>query len=156
MHFLFTFRGAGTGGLGLTIEGASEAKISCKDNKDGSCSVEYIPFTPGDYDVNINYGGQPIPGSPFRVPVRDPVDPSKVKCSGPGLGSGVRAHVPQTFMVDCSQAGQAPLDVKLYGPSGELLSCLQLGYLIKICCPTPNFNNTLSLVLMPSCYCLPN
>lgn len=34
----------------------------CKDNKDGSCSVEYVPFTPGDYDVNITYGGQPIPG----------------------------------------------------------------------------------------------
>lgn len=55
-------RGAGTGGLGLAIEGPSEAKMSCKDNKDGSCSVEYIPFTPGDYDVNITFGGHPIPG----------------------------------------------------------------------------------------------
>uniref|UniRef100_A0A7N8Y6A4 Filamin-C-like n=1 Tax=Mastacembelus armatus TaxID=205130 RepID=A0A7N8Y6A4_9TELE len=118
-YFTVETRGAGTGGLGLTIEGASEAKISCKDNKDGSCSVEYVPFTPGGYDVNINYGGHPIPGSPFRVPVHDPVDPTKVKCSGPGLGSGVRAHVPQTFTVDCTQAGQAPLDVKLYGPTGE-------------------------------------
>uniref|UniRef100_A0A4W6F0Q2 Filamin C n=1 Tax=Lates calcarifer TaxID=8187 RepID=A0A4W6F0Q2_LATCA len=118
--FTVETRGAGTGGLGLTIEGASEAKISCKDNKDGSCSVEYVPFTPGDYDVNINYGGHPIPGSPFRVPVRDPVDPSKVKCTGPGLGAGVRAHVPQTFTVDCTQAGQAPLDVKLYGPTGTV------------------------------------
>lgn len=36
--------------------------MSCKDNKDGSCSVEYIPFTPGDYDVNITFGGRPIPG----------------------------------------------------------------------------------------------
>uniref|UniRef100_A0A3Q3JD12 Calponin-homology (CH) domain-containing protein n=1 Tax=Monopterus albus TaxID=43700 RepID=A0A3Q3JD12_MONAL len=118
--FTVETRGAGTGGLGLTIEGASEAKISCKDNKDGSCSVEYVPFTPGDYDVNITYGGHPIPGSPFRVPVQDPVDPSKVKCSGPGLGAGVRAHVPQTFTVDCTKAGQAPLDVKLYGPSGTV------------------------------------
>nr|XP_057930810.1 filamin-C-like [Doryrhamphus excisus] len=118
--FTVETRGAGTGGLGLTIEGASEAQISCKDNKDGSCSVEYVPYTPGDYDVNINYGGHPIPGSPFKVPVRDPVDPSKVKCSGPGLGSGVRAHIPQTFTVDCTQAGQAPLDVKLYGPTGTM------------------------------------
>nr|XP_061813370.1 filamin-C-like isoform X2 [Nerophis lumbriciformis] len=118
--FTVETRGAGTGGLGLTIEGASEAKISCKDNKDGSCSVEYVPFTPGDYDVNINYGGHPIPGSPFKVPVKDPVDPSKVKCSGPGLGSGVRAHIPQTFTVDCTQAGQAALDVKLFGPTGTM------------------------------------
>ncbi len=59
-------RGAGTGGLGLTIEGASEAKMFCKDNKDGSCSVEYMPFTAGDYDININYGGQPIPGKIYE------------------------------------------------------------------------------------------
>ncbi|XP_023248831.1 filamin-C-like, partial [Seriola lalandi dorsalis] len=110
-------RGAGTGGLGLAIEGPSEAKMSCKDNKDGSCSVEYIPFTPGEYDVNITFGGLPIPGSPFRVPVRELVDPSKVRCSGPGLGSGVRAHVPQTFTVDSSKAGVAPLEVQLYGPT---------------------------------------
>ncbi|KAA0720868.1 Filamin-C [Triplophysa tibetana] len=110
--------GAGTGGLGLAIEGPSEAKMSCKDNKDGSCSVEYIPFTPGEYDVNITFGGLPIPGSPFRVPVRELVDPSMVKCSGPGLGNGVRAHVPQTFTVDCSKAGLAQLEVLLYGPTG--------------------------------------
>ncbi|XP_062318218.1 filamin-C-like isoform X2 [Osmerus eperlanus] len=117
--FTVETRGAGTGGLGLTIEGASEAKMSCKDNKDGSCSVEYVPFTPGDYDVNINFGGHPIPGSPFRVPVNDVVDPSKVKCSGPGLGTGVRAHVPQTFTVDSALAGKASLEVQLYGPSGS-------------------------------------
>ncbi|XP_029681359.1 filamin-C isoform X2 [Takifugu rubripes] len=111
-------RGAGTGGLGLAIEGPSEAKMSCKDNKDGSCSVEYIPFTPGEYDVNITFGGLPIPGSPFSVPVRELVDPSKVRCFGPGLGVGVRAHMPQTFTVDSSKAGLAPLVVQLYGPTG--------------------------------------
>ncbi|XP_028841248.1 filamin-C-like isoform X1 [Denticeps clupeoides] len=116
--FTVETRGAGTGGLGLAIEGPSESKMSCKDNKDGSCSVEYVPFTPGDYDVNITYGGLPIPGSPFRVSVRDVVDPSKVKCSGPGLGPGVRARVPQTFTVDSKQAGQAALEVQVYGPTG--------------------------------------
>ncbi|XP_054034987.1 filamin-C [Dryobates pubescens] len=117
-RFTVETRGAGTGGLGLAIEGPSEAKMSCKDNKDGSCTVEYIPFTPGDYDVNITFGGHPIPGSPFRVPVKDVVDPSKVKCSGPGLGPSVRARVPQTFTVDCSAAGLAPLEVTVLGPSG--------------------------------------
>ncbi|XP_074023387.1 LOW QUALITY PROTEIN: filamin-C-like, partial [Numenius arquata] len=117
-RFTVETRGAGTGGLGLAIEGPSEAKMSCKDNKDGSCTVEYIPFTPGDYDVNITFGGHPIPGSPFRVRVQDVVDPSKVKCSGPGLGPNVRARVPQTFTVDCSAAGLAPLEVTLLGPSG--------------------------------------
>lgn len=56
-------RGAGTGGLGLAMEGPSEAKMSCTDNKDGSCSVEYIPYEPGTYNLNITYGGQPIKGT---------------------------------------------------------------------------------------------
>uniref|UniRef100_A0A8C0X407 Calponin-homology (CH) domain-containing protein n=1 Tax=Castor canadensis TaxID=51338 RepID=A0A8C0X407_CASCN len=116
--FTVVTRGAGIGGLGITVEGPSESKINCRDNKDGSCSAEYIPFAPGDYDVNITYGGAHIPGSPFRVPVKDVVDPSKVKIAGPGLGSGVRACIPQSFTVDTSKAGLAPLEVRVLGPRG--------------------------------------
>lgn len=57
-------------------------------------------------------------GSPFSVPVRELVDPSKVRCFGPGLGVAVRAHVPQNFTVDSSKAGVAPLVVQLFGPTG--------------------------------------
>ncbi|XP_006631014.2 filamin-B isoform X2 [Lepisosteus oculatus] len=116
--FSIITRGAGIGGLGITVEGPSESKMSCKDNKDGSCNVEYIPYVPGIYDVNITYEGQHIPGSPFKVPVKDVVDPSKVKIAGPGLGTGVRAKIPQQFTVDCSKAGQAPLSVSVLAPKG--------------------------------------
>ncbi|NWI29738.1 FLNA protein, partial [Sula dactylatra] len=117
--FTVETRGAGTGGLGLAVEGPSEAKMSCTDNKDGSCSVEYIPYEPGTYSLNVTYGGHQVPGSPFKVPVTDVVDSSKVKCAGPGLTPGVvRANVPQTFTVDTSKAGVAPLDVKVQGPKG--------------------------------------
>ncbi|KAM9327227.1 filamin-B [Gastrophryne carolinensis] len=111
-------RGAGIGGLGITVEGPSESKMSCKDNKDGSCSVEYIPYAPGDYDINITYDGQHIPGSPFKVPVKDVVDPSQVKIAGPGVGNAVRAKIPQQFVVDTSKAGLAPLNVVVTGPRG--------------------------------------
>ncbi|TMS19569.1 Filamin-B [Larimichthys crocea] len=117
-NFDIITRGAGIGGLGITVEGPSESKMSCKDNKDGSCSVEYVPFTPGLYDVNITYGGEHIPGSPFKVPVKDMVDSSKVKVSGPGVGSGVRANIPQSFTVDCRKAGVAPLAVAITAPKG--------------------------------------
>lgn len=63
-------------------------------------------------------------GSPFSVPVRELVDPSKVRCFGPGLESGVRAQVPQTFTVDSSKAGPAPLVVRLYGPTGGTLGLM--------------------------------
>nr|XP_020655560.1 filamin-B isoform X4 [Pogona vitticeps] len=116
--FTVVTRGAGIGGLGITVEGPSESKISCTDNKDGSCSAEYIPYVPGDYDVNITYGGEHIPGSPFKVPVKDVIDPYKVKVAGPGLGTAVRAHIPQSFTVDTSKAGIAPLEVAVTGPRG--------------------------------------
>ncbi|NWZ99489.1 FLNA protein, partial [Nesospiza acunhae] len=119
--FTVETRGAGTGGLGLAVEGPSEAKMSCTDNKDGSCSVEYIPYEPGTYSLNVTYGGHQVPGSPFQVPVSDVVDASRVTCGGPGLTPGhVRANVPQTFTVDTSKAGVAPLDVKVQGPKGVL------------------------------------
>ncbi|XP_022597850.1 filamin-B-like [Seriola dumerili] len=117
-NFNIITRGAGIGGLGITVEGPSESKMSCKDNKDGSCSVEYVPLTPGLYDVNITYGGEHIPGSPFKVPVKDVVDSTKVKVSGPGVGSGVRSNIPQSFTVDCRKAGVAPLAVAVTGPKG--------------------------------------
>ncbi|KAM6947498.1 filamin B a [Lycodopsis pacificus] len=117
-NFNIVTRGAGVGSLGITVEGPSESKMSCKDNKDGSCSVEYVPLTPGLYDVNITYGGEHIPGSPFKVPVTDAVDSNKVKVSGPGVGSGVRANIPQSFTVDCRKAGVAPLAVAVSAPKG--------------------------------------
>ncbi|KAM6982885.1 filamin-A isoform 4-T4 [Tautogolabrus adspersus] len=116
--FTVETRGAGTGGLGLAMEGPSEAKMSCTDNKDGSCSVEYVPYEPGKYNLNITYGGQPIKGSPFSVPVSDTVDSTKVKCQGPGLSNNVRANIPQAFTVDASKAGVAPLQVRVQGPKG--------------------------------------
>lgn len=64
---LCNFTGAGTGSLGLAIEGPSEAKMTCKDNRDGSCSIEYTPTESGDYDVSIQFAEKHIPGSPFKV-----------------------------------------------------------------------------------------
>ncbi|CAL9703550.1 unnamed protein product [Knipowitschia caucasica] len=116
--FTVETRGAGTGGLGLAMEGPSEAKMSCTDNKDGSCSVEYVPYEAGMYNLNVTYDKRPIKGSPFSVPVSDTVDSTKVKCQGAGLGTNVRANIPQTFTVDASKAGVAPLQVRVQGPKG--------------------------------------
>lgn len=48
--------------------------------------------------------------------MKDVVDSSKVKVSGPGVESGVRANIPQSFTVDCRKAGVAPLAVAVTGP----------------------------------------
>ncbi|KAF4527938.1 hypothetical protein B566_EDAN012831 [Ephemera danica] len=119
--FTVETRGAGTGGLGLAIEGPSEAKITCKDNRNGSCSVEYIPTEAGEYDVSIRFADQHIPGSPFKVPVDKLVDASVVKAYGPGLeASKCRADVPMTFKIDASKSGKAPLSVNIQPDKGTL------------------------------------
>lgn len=84
-EFTIDTKGAGTGGLGLTVEGPTEAKIECSDNGDGTCSVSYLPTEPGDYLVNILFEEVHIPGSPFKADIQMPFDPSKVVASGSGL-----------------------------------------------------------------------
>ncbi|KAG7270234.1 hypothetical protein CRUP_013951 [Coryphaenoides rupestris] len=109
-HFTILTRGAGVGGLGITVEGPSESKMSCEDNKDGSCSVEYVPSTAGP---------------PFKVQVQDKVDPSKVQVSGPGVGSGVRADVPQSFNVQDNGDGTHSVS---YTPTVEGVHVLAVRY----------------------------
>uniref|UniRef100_A0A8B9EBI7 Filamin C n=1 Tax=Anser cygnoides TaxID=8845 RepID=A0A8B9EBI7_ANSCY len=115
--FTIDTKGAGTGGLGLTVEGPCEAKIECQDNGDGSCSVSYLPTEPGEYAINILFAERHIPGSPFKADVRPVFDPSKVTASGPGLERG-KAGEAATFLVDCSKAGDAELTIEIISDSG--------------------------------------
>lgn len=57
------------GGLDLAIEGPSKAEISCIDNKDGTCTVTYLPTLPGDYSIIVKYNDKHIPGSPFTAKI---------------------------------------------------------------------------------------
>jgi hypothetical protein len=58
-----------TGGLDLAIEGPSKAEISCIDNKDGTCTVTYLPTLPGNYSILVKYNDKHIPGSPFTAKI---------------------------------------------------------------------------------------
>lgn len=102
-EFTIDTKGAGTGGLGLTVEGPTEAKIECSDNGDGTCSVSYLPTEPGEYLVNILFEEVHIPGSPFKADIQMPFDPSKVVASGAGLKRAkVRICRPNDVSVFCS------------------------------------------------------
>lgn len=56
-----------SGGLDLVIEGPSKAEIHCVDNKDGTCTVSYLPMLPGDYNILVRYNDKHIAGSPFTA-----------------------------------------------------------------------------------------
>ncbi|TNN09515.1 Filamin-A isoform 1 [Schistosoma japonicum] len=111
-RFTVDLDGAGQGALGLALEGPADAQIQCQDNKDGTCTVDYLPTRAGTYDIFVKFNDMNIPGSPFQVPIRDIVDPTRVRCYGPGLEPrGARAQQPAHFIVDASQAGDAPIQV---------------------------------------------
>jgi hypothetical protein len=55
-------------------------------------------------------------GSPFKVPVDYTIDTTNVRAYGPGLDpKNVREGIPQTFKIDASKAGRAPLSVDILG-----------------------------------------
>ncbi|KRX66982.1 Filamin-A, partial [Trichinella sp. T9] len=58
-----------SGGLSVKIEGPAKADVKCHDNKDGTCSITWIPPAPGEYTVHIQYAGKTIEGSPFKATV---------------------------------------------------------------------------------------
>lgn len=57
------------GGLSLAVEGPSKAEISCKDNKDGTCTVSYLPTAPGEYNIIVKFDDKNIAGSPFTTKI---------------------------------------------------------------------------------------
>ncbi|KAF7274400.1 hypothetical protein GWI33_012941 [Rhynchophorus ferrugineus] len=99
--FTVETKGAGTGGLSLAIEGPSEAKMTCKDNRDGSCSVVYVPTEP--------------------VAVGPDVDEKLVRAYGPGLEPNkCRAGIPAKFKIDASKVGPAPVAVNITSDSSPI------------------------------------
>lgn len=66
-----------SGGLSLAVEGPSKAEISCKDNKDGTCTVSYLPTAPGDYNIIVKFDDKHIPGSPFTAKITGMISASQ-------------------------------------------------------------------------------
>lgn len=113
-------REAGLGGLTLAIEGPAETKLKCIDNKNGSCSVQYIPPEPGDYEISIFFANTHIPGSPFKVSVTSPVRPDKVRIFGPAIENrrNIKVGGPTFFNIDVSEAGPGLIAVTINNMHG--------------------------------------
>ena len=94
-------------GLGLTIEGPSEAKIECVDGGDGTCNVRYWPTEAGDYVIKITFADELIPNAPYtsRVKPSKSVDVSSVKAYGPGLETNGLLWLQPLSLVVCSRCG---------------------------------------------------
>nr|CAD7264189.1 unnamed protein product [Timema shepardi] len=116
-EFCIDTRGAGQGGLGVTVEGPCEAAINCRDNGDGTCSVAYLPTEIGDYSINITFNDHHIPGSPFQALVVPEADLKKIKVSGNGIQPHGNAIIP---MAPESCRSSAFLHLDSEGPSSTI------------------------------------
>jgi len=101
----------------VSITGDGEVRAEAREKWDGSCDVEYVAREPGDYEIDIKFAEQSIPGSPFKIKV---ISPKKnVIAYGPGLHM-VREGVPAKFTVDASKCDkQAPVKVRMSPNLGQ-------------------------------------
>lgn len=83
-EFLIDSKGAGgQGKLDVNIFSPSKQAVPClvEAVAGKECSTaKYIPREEGLYLVDVNYDGNPVPGSPYAVEATLPPDPSKVSC----------------------------------------------------------------------------
>ena len=92
--------------------------MKCLDNKDGTCTVTYLPTERGKHLINILFQGIHIPGSPFQADVHMPFDHSKVVVSGPGL-TKAKVGEPCVVNIDCALAGVGELSAEAVSESGH-------------------------------------
>lgn len=92
------------------------------DNGDGTFDCLFVPEDEGRHDVEVLYGGAPVPGSPFSVKAKKPVDVDKIKCQ-PKLDKEPIVDEEIVYAVDTRPTESAPgeglLNGSLLTPSGE-------------------------------------
>ena len=121
-EFTVDVKDAGVASLGVTLDGPSgQEELLIADNHDGTFTCSYVPDVPGSYVANVNWGGQPVPGSPFTVIVSEGSDPTVCRAYGPGLESkNLREGCETEFWVETEGAGEGTLSFTITGPKGPI------------------------------------
>lgn len=122
----------GTGDAGtpvFRITGPSRTNLTYTFHEGtGMYDATFVPFYPGNYELSISLGGEPIQGSPFVIVVAKqdgyvpPAgDASRVVAGGLGLQECF-VDEPAYFSLDTSEAGVGVLEMEMEGPAEALLS----------------------------------
>lgn len=118
-EFNLDLRKAGEGGVNVNIHGPDKVEVAYENHEDGTMTVKYFPNDPGDYQVDIQFNGEHIPGSVFSPVFYPCTDATKCIAFGPGLNkNGIRVGDPGDFVIDTSKGGKGAVDVIVNGPIG--------------------------------------
>lgn len=68
--------------MSVTNDKRVEVPVRVSDMGDGTYVADFVPIQPGNYNLNVSYGGVQVPQCPVKIPVSSGVDISKVKVEG--------------------------------------------------------------------------
>ena len=74
------------------------------EERKGKYKATFTPHEPGDHNIDITFGGEKIPGSPFHKYVEALPDSGSCRATGPGLTRAI-ALEPATFSVVTPEKG---------------------------------------------------
>lgn len=96
-------------------------RVSHSLNEINPClhTVEFLPTNPGVYHLDCRLRGVALPGCPYTLDVKEPVDISKLRMYGPGVEGPVIAKEPTHFTIDAKQAGPGAVEVALSDHQGQ-------------------------------------
>ncbi|XP_022694817.1 filamin-C-like isoform X2 [Varroa jacobsoni] len=116
--FIDTRRG-GPGELTTHCTGPTKmAHCELYDHRDGTFTLFVKPQEGGKHLLNVKYGGDHVPGSPYTMKICGAPDASRVRVYGPGIEAGVLARYQSRFVCDTRGAGAGQLTVRIRGPKG--------------------------------------
>nr|CDQ02091.1 BMA-FLN-1, isoform a [Brugia malayi] len=129
--FTVCAKGSPTKELSVAIEGTAKAVIKCHDNKDGTCSVVWIPSMAGEYKVHVKLSGKPVKNSPFVVFVANEDQKRAHLSLEPTAMSEVYVIQKSNFQAEIIRnqvsvfSGFGDLSVSIQGPSEAELRCIE-------------------------------
>uniref|UniRef100_A0A1I7TPR1 Calponin-homology (CH) domain-containing protein n=1 Tax=Caenorhabditis tropicalis TaxID=1561998 RepID=A0A1I7TPR1_9PELO len=78
-----------------------------------------LPENSVKHKIDVSVGGVSVPGAPFSIKVKEPVDSSKLRIYGPGVEGPVYSKESTRFTIDATQAGPGVVEVALADDHGE-------------------------------------
>ena len=121
-EFTVQARGAGKGEVVVKPKGPKSVYAAdVKKNSDDTYKVSFTSFEAGVHTIEILWGNEPIPNSPFKVDFSKGFEASQFTATGEGLQK-VIAREPAKFMLVGPESGLVAsgiLEVKITGPDVE-------------------------------------
>ena len=111
---------AGRGKLSVLVRGPNNEEIrSHIKEEDGSIySVKFTAEDEGKYTIAVFWSKAQIPGSPFRIKVKQAANAGMVRAYGPGLKNG-RLGDRGEFTIETKNAGSGTLTIRVHGVRGS-------------------------------------